>query len=72
MGQLVSRRTAEQAREEAIELVVAALWRSGLGKLSRDECRVEAERVIEALGLTWPCNRCDRVSGDGICWFHNV
>jgi hypothetical protein len=61
--------TSNQEREKAVQMLMA-LDVPGSGPL--ELVRREAEAIIDALGLSWPCKRCDRVSGDGICWFHNV
>jgi hypothetical protein len=61
--------TPDENRDQAVQTIMA-LDVPGSGPL--ELARREAEAIIDALGLSWPCQRCDRVSGDGICWFHNV
>ena len=59
----------ERRREQAVETLMA-LTVPGSGPL--ELARREAEAIIDALNLSWPCSRCDRVSDDGVCWYHNV
>lgn len=60
--------TSEELRERAVQAAAAKVE-----TLPDDSSStVIAETVIDALSLSWPCSRCERVSGDGICWFHNV
>jgi hypothetical protein len=66
----MSRATNDIApRERAIQKLLV-LEVPGSGPL--EIVRREAEGIIDALGLSWPCSRCERVSDDGICWYHNV
>lgn len=58
----------EQLREAAIQKAAGAIE-----TLPDDSSSaVIAETVIDALEISWPCERCERLSGDGICWFHNA